>query len=406
MDNVWAILVAGGIGNRFGGDLPKQFLPLGGKRVLDHSLDLFRSLAYLKGVVMVLPDAFLSQEKVRIGEQNAGEFRFAAGGLTRQQSVVSGLAAVASSAEWVLVHDVARPLVSPEIVRRTLEGARETGAAVCAIPVADTLKRSEDRRFVSKTVSREKLFSIQTPQAFSKKILDEALRWAETKGLDTTDEAGLVEQMGHRVKLVEGSMLNFKITRTQDLELAEGFLAHKSLSSDTSGEMRIGQGYDVHAFAEGRPLVLGGITIPFEKGLAGHSDADALLHAIGDALLGAIAAGDLGQHFPDTDPRYRGISSLKLLGAIQELVAQKGFAIINVDATLVCQRPKLAPYIGGMRENISVALSIPVERVSVKATTEEGLGFTGTMQGLAAKAIVLLKSQGSAHARNKGGLAP
>jgi 2-C-methyl-D-erythritol 2,4-cyclodiphosphate synthase/2-C-methyl-D-erythritol 4-phosphate cytidylyltransferase len=393
--------VGGGLGNRFGGGVPKQFQLLGGRRVLDYSLDLFRSLDYLQGTVLVLPPDRLGEEKSRQTSAKRGsELRLASGGLSRQKSVQNGLNAIDVEADWVIVHDVARPLVTEDIVRRTLEGAKETGSAVCAIPVADTLKRSEDNRFVSKTVSREKLYSIQTPQAFSKKILEEALRWAEAKGLDETDEAGLLEKMGHRIKLIEGSVRNFKITQTQDLRLAEALLAQR-ISENGMREVRIGQGYDVHAFAEGRPLILGGVNIPFEKGLAGHSDADALLHAICDALLGAVAAGDLGAHFPDTDPQYQGISSLKLLEHCSRLVAEKGFAITNVDATLICQRPKLAPFIGPMRKNIARSLKVDLDRVSVKATTEEGLGFTGTMQGLAAKAVVLL--QAGAHPVREGG---
>lgn len=391
MSSVWAILVAGGLGNRFGGDLPKQFQPLGSKRVIDYSMELFQSLEYLQGAILVLPPDFIGEEKSRQAARGGSSWSFVTGGLTRQKSVQNGLGAVDPAADWVIVHDVARPLVSADIVKRTLEGAKETGSAVCAMPVADTLKRSEDHRFVSKTLSRDKLYSIQTPQVFSKKILDEALRWAESKGLDETDEAGLLEKMGHRIKLVEGSVSNFKITRQQDLDLAEGFLA-KNRRKEVMSEVRIGQGYDVHAFAEGRPLILGGVTVPFEKGLAGHSDADALLHAVCDALLGAVAEGDLGNHFPDTDPQYKGISSLKLLEHCGRLVLEKGFAITNVDATLVCQRPKLAPFIPEMRANIARTLSLEVGRVSVKATTEEGLGFTGTMQGLAAKAVVLLRS--------------
>ncbi len=389
MEQVWAILVAGGIGNRFGGKLPKQFLNLAGKKVLDYSLDLFTSLPEIAGTVLVLPQDFIPAWQQEMAERSVSQVRFAPGGLSRQRSVQNGLKQVAEGADWIIIHDVARPLVTAALIRQTLAGAKETGAAVTALAVSDTLKKGDDSQFVVRTVSREQLYSVQTPQAFSKKVLEEALKWAESKGMEATDEAGIVEQMGHRVRLVEGSVYNFKITRREDLKLAEAYLIQKQ-GGRMSSEMRIGQGYDVHPFVAGRDLVLGGVKIPFEKGLKGHSDADALTHALCDALLGAVAAGDLGKHFPDSDPKYRGISSLILLAEVARLVQNKGFKVSNVDTTLVCQKPKLAPYLSAMRENIARTLKIDVDCVGIKATTEEGLGFTGRMEGLAAKAVVLL----------------
>lgn len=390
MSSAWAILVAGGSGSRLGASLPKQFLPLAGRRVIDHVLDRFLGNKLFQGLVLVVPQDFVEEWKGILPP----EVEVTAGGITRQKSVHRGMQRVAADAEWILIHDVARPLVTEELLRKTLVAAQETGAAVTSIPAADTLKRADERFYVQKTVSRERLFQIQTPQVFSRSLLEEAMEWAEDKGMDATDEAGLVESMGHKVRLVEGSQYNFKITRSEDLEMAEALL-EKRASNRVVADFRIGEGYDVHAFAEGRDLILGGVKVPFEMGLLGHSDADALLHAIGDALLGAIADGDLGKHFPDTDPKWKGASSRILLAEVARLVQNKGFQVANVDATLICQRPKLAPHISEMRENIAAALSLPVNRVSVKATTEEGLGFTGTMQGLAAKAVVLIQSTGS-----------
>lgn len=392
MDSVWAILVAGGTGTRFGAQLPKQFLPLAGRRVLDYAIELFASSKLFAGVVLVLPQDFVGEWKDAIAKGPWPHIRITSGGLTRQKSVQKGLQMVENEAEWVMIHDVARPLVTEEILRRTLLAVQETGAAVTAIPVADTLKKADDRQFVQKTISRERLYQIQTPQAFSRTLLQEAIEWAESKGMDATDEAGLVESMGHRVRLVEGSVTNFKITRSEDLEMAEALLQKRKTMMNA--EFRIGEGYDVHAFTPGRDLILGGVKIPFEQGLQGHSDADALLHAICDALLGAAAEGDLGKHFPDTDPQFKGVSSRILLAEVAKRVQNKGFTVANVDATVICQRPKLAPYIPEMRDHIAVALQIPIDRVSVKATTEEGLGFTGTMQGLAARAVVLLQTRG------------
>jgi len=393
MNSVWAILVAGGIGNRFGGQLPKQFLPLAGKRVLDHSLALFRSLPELSGVVLVLPQDFLEEGK-KLQAAEGLPLRLASGGLSRQKSVQNGLAILPGEADWIVIHDVARPLVDRAMIHRTLQGAKSSGAAVTSIPVSDTLKKGDGTHHVAKTVSRDQLFQIQTPQAFSRKVLQEALDWAETRGLDATDEAGLVEDMGHRVRLVEGSTFNFKITRPQDLELAEAILEKRRGISVNAG-WRIGEGYDVHEFSEGRDLILGGVKIPFEKGLKGHSDADALVHSVCDAVLGAVAAGDLGAHFPDTDPRFKGVSSLVLLEEVSRLAGEKGFVLGNLDATIVCQKPKLAPFIPEMRQNLAKTLKVDLENISVKATTEEGLGFTGTMQGLAAKAVVLMKKEGA-----------
>jgi len=392
MNAVWAILVAGGVGNRFGGQVPKQFRSLAGKRVLDYSLEVFGSLPELAGMVLVLPQDFLEEGK-KLQASLQKPLRLAIGGLTRQKSVQNGLSLIQNEADWIIVHDVARPLLDAGMVRRTLDGARDSGAAITAVPISDTVKKGDGSHFVQKTVSRDQLFQVQTPQAFSRKVLSEALDWAESRGLDATDEAGLVEDMGHRVRLVEGSIFNFKITRPQDLEMAEALL-EKRRGRKVNLTCRIGEGYDVHPFVEGRDLILGGVKVPFEKGLKGHSDADALVHAICDAILGASAQGDLGAHFPDTDPKFKGVSSLVLLQEVRRLTQEKGYVVGNVDATIICQKPKLAPFIAEMRKNLAATLGVAEDQVSVKATTEEGLGFTGTMQGLAAKAVVLLNKEG------------
>lgn len=405
LKNTWAVLVAGGQGKRFGTDLPKQFLPLGEEAVLDHTVKFFLSLRSNKKLgdfILVLPEDFVTewQEKLK-----HAKVKVTAGGETRQGSVEAGLACISSSAEYVVVHDGARPFLTEEIFLRTLQAAQEVGAAVTAIPVADTLKRANSEGLVEKTVDRSQLFRIQTPQVFSRLLLVEALVWAKENGVDATDEATLVEKMGKPVKLVLGSELNFKITRPLDLELARAWWEHsqqnslmenkimtQSTSVSSASNLRIGEGYDVHRWQEGRDLILGGVKVDFEKGLQGHSDADALSHAVGDALLGAAALGDLGQHFPDTDERFAGVSSLKLLEEIIAKLKVRHLAPVNVDATLICQRPKLAEFIPAMRKNLAEVLGLDLDQVSVKATTEEGLGFTGEMQGLAARAVVLLYS--------------
>lgn len=386
MKYTWAIVVAGGKGNRFGGEIPKQFLDLGGKPVVQYSLDLFQSLPDLGGLVLVLPEEFIPEWRERLSGNGV---QVVAGGATRQQSVTRGLAAVGAEARHVLVHDAARPLATLEIIHATLQGAKEAGAAVAALPVADTMKEGDDGGQVRRTVSREGLYRVQTPQGFERSLLQDCLEWAQKEGLDATDEATLVEKMGRPVQLVTGSEFNFKVTTPKDFALAEAILGQTQKGTPV-GEIRIGEGYDVHAWTQGRPLVLGGVEIPFEMGLTGHSDADALCHAIGDALLGAVAGGDLGQHFPDTDPKWKGASSLDLLATIREIVEKKGFRLNNVDATLICQKPKLAPHLPSMRKNIARVLKVNLDQVSIKATTEEGLGFTGQMQGLAARAVVLV----------------
>ena len=386
MKHTWAIVVAGGKGNRFGGKLPKQFLNLGGKPVLQYSLDLFQSIPDLGGLVLVLPEEFIPEWRERLSGNGV---QVVAGGETRQQSVSRGLAAVDAKAKHVLVHDAARPLATLEIIHATLQGAKESGAAVAAVPVADTMKEGDQGGQVRRTVARDGLFRVQTPQGFERDLLQECLTWARKEGLDATDEATLVEKMGRPVKLVAGSELNFKVTTATDFALAEAILKQDQKGSEV-GQIRIGEGYDVHTWAEERPLILGGVKIPFEMGLQGHSDADALTHAVGDALLGAVAGGDLGQHFPDTDPKWKGVSSLDLLAIIREVVKKKGFQVNNVDATLICQKPKLAPHLPAMRENIARVLKVSTDQVSIKATTEEGLGFTGQMEGLAARAVALV----------------
>jgi len=386
MQDTWAIIVAGGRGERFGANAPKQFLPLGDGLVLDHSLRLFTQLGELGGVVLVLPEEFVAEYQERL--QGSG-VKVCVGGSTRQGSVAAGLRAVGPETQFVAIHDAARPLCTPEILQRTLAGAREVGAAISAVALADTLKAGSPEGLVERTVPRDAMYRVQTPQVFRKSLLEECLEWAAAEGLDATDEATLVERMGRPVKIVEGSEFNFKITRPSDLQLAELILGTGG-GGNAAMAIRIGEGYDVHAFEKDRPLILGGVTIPFELGLKGHSDADALCHAVGDALLGAAALGDLGKHFPDTDPQYRGISSLKLLESIREMLKKKGFQVMNVDATLICQRPKLAGHIPTMRENLAKVLGTALDQISVKATTEEGLGFTGQMAGLAARAVVLV----------------
>jgi 2-C-methyl-D-erythritol 2,4-cyclodiphosphate synthase len=280
------------------------------------------------------------------------------------------------------VHDAARPFVSHPVIDACVAAVRRYGAAVVARPLTDTVKRATPEDDVDATVARDRLWGAQTPQGFRFPLLFDAYRRAVAEDWPATDDAGVVERAGHRVHLVEGEAMNFKITRPEDLEMAERLAGEPP---------RIGIGYDVHRLAPDRPLVLGGITVPHETGLLGHSDADVLTHALMDALLGAAALGDIGQLFPDTDPHFRGISSIHLLAQVADHLRKAGFLPVNVDAVIVAQAPKLAPFLDLMRRRLAATLALPQERVSVKATTTEGLGFTGMREGIAAYATACIR---------------
>jgi 2-C-methyl-D-erythritol 2,4-cyclodiphosphate synthase len=294
-----------------------------------------------------------------------------------------------SLTDWVLVHDAARPGVRKKDVQNLISAVMQDPSScggILALPVADTLKQSNgEEPIIKKTVSREYLWQAQTPQMFQLGQLKTAIEQARIKGTEITDEASAMEAMGFSPLLIKGSLDNFKITYQEDLATME------QLYRKESG-MRIGQGYDVHQLVKGRPLILGGISIPNELGLLGHSDADALLHAITDALLGAAGLGDIGKHFPDTDPLYKNANSSDLLNKTYHLVQKKGFKLINLDATIICQSPKLSPYISRMIAKISEALAVDPSTINIKAKTNEGLGYLGNSEAIETQAIVLLQT--------------
>lgn len=304
------------------------------------------------------------------------------GGERRQDSVGHAFAAVADRADVVAIHDAARPLVTDAVIRRTIEAASAYGAAIAAVRVPDTVKRGNDAGVIVETLRRDEIFLAQTPQAFRVDVLRDALALAD----DATDEASLAERAGHPVHLVEGDTRNLKITTPDDLATAERLL----LVQPAVPALRIGNGYDLHRLVVGRPLILGGVTIPYEKGLQGHSDADVICHAVTDAILGAAAAGDIGRYFPDTDPRWKGADSLDLLTQAVRIVRNGGFAIANVDVVVIAQRPKLLPFVDAIRQNLSAALSCDVSQVSVKGKTNEGVDSMGTGDSIAAHAVALL----------------
>ena len=370
---VTAILVAAGASRRMGFDKLSHRLP-DGRTVLETSLAAFEHHPAVDQLVLV---AGGNLEQCRALAARCGKpAAVVQGGASRADSVRAGV--LAARGQLVAIHDAARPFVSQAVITRALEAAAQTGAAAPAVPVKDTVKIAAPDGRVQATPDRSTLFAVQTPQCFDRaRYLQAMERVRGPQASAVTDDCSLFELAGFAVQLVEGDYANAKITTIEDLK--------------GESKMRIGHGYDVHRLVEGRKLILGGVDIPYEKGLLGHSDADVLLHAVSDALLGAAALGDIGGHFPDTDPRYKGADSLELLRQVGLLLKQAGYTVGNIDATILCQAPKLAPHIPAMRQNIARVLDLPADAVSVKATTEEKLGFTGAGQGIAAHAVALIQ---------------
>lgn len=384
-----AVVPAAGQSRRMGGERPKQFLPLAGRPLLSRTLGQLQMAAAVDEVVLVCPpgqEQAIEAEFVRpFGLDKVR--RVVPGGQQRQDSVAAGVAAAAEmGAAWLLVHDAARPLASPELLVRVLAVAKACGAAIAAWPVSDTIKRDDGRGRVQATLDRGRLWLVQTPQAFRLDLLQEALARAQAEGFYATDEAGLVERLGREVRLVTGERNNLKITTPQDLALAEALLA-----GGAAGQ-RMGQGLDAHRLAPGRPLILGGVEIPFELGLAGHSDADVLTHAVMDALLAAAGLGDIGLMFPDSDPAYAEADSMVLLGRVVARLAGAGWRPAQVSATLLAQAPRIGPHVQAMRRNLANALGLEPGAVNIAATTTEGLGFIGRGQGMAALAMAVIAS--------------
>ncbi len=380
---VTAIIAAGGRGERVGAGVPKQLLSIAGQTLLERSVNAFLHHSDISDVVVALP-AEIAASPPELLRNASKPVRVVVGGARRRDSVAAGFASVADTCDVVVVHDAARPFVSPELIHRTIAAAADVGAALAAVQAHDTVKEVRDR-IVHRTLDRQAIFLAQTPQAFRRAVLRDALQ----VGGDATDEAALAEQAGHRVCIVEGEATNIKITTPDDLPIAEA-IARRDAKPARTG--RAGLGFDIHRLVEGRPLILGGITIPFDRGLAGHSDADAICHAITDAILGAAGAGDIGRHFPDTDVRWKGASSLDLLRRAVEIVADRGLAVGNVDATVVLERPKLAPHIDAMRASIAKAIGISPDRVSIKGKTNEGIGEIGRGEAIAVHAIAMVRS--------------
>lgn len=370
-----------------GGAVPKCFLRLAGLPLFAHSLQTFYAVGELEQTALVVP-AGTEQEATRLVTEVGipPPTQIVAGGATRAESVRAGLAALAElPPEIVVIHDGARPLATVQLFQQTIQAARHYGAALAAIPLTDTLKRAGDDLLVADTPSREGLWRAQTPQTFRFELIREAHRRAQEEGWPASDDAVLVEQLGHPVRLCPSSETNLKVTTPQDLARAKRLLG-------ASRQRRVGHGYDLHRLVPGRPLILGGLEVPYEKGLLGHSDGDVACHALADALLGAVAQGDIGLHFPDSDPQYAGADSTVFLRQVSEKIAQAGFAIVNCDITLQAEEPRLRPHLEAMRRRLAEVLGLDPGQVSIKATTTEGVGPIGEKQAMAAHAVVLLES--------------
>ena len=376
-----ALVVAAGRGTRLGAPLPKQYLPLAGKPVLRYSLETLATHPGIDAVRVVFnPDDAASYEAAARGLDLLSPV---AGGAARQDSVRLGLESLAATAPArVLIHDAARPFLDRETIDRVLAALDDTPGAIPALPVKDTVKRGVSGR-VAETLDRSALWRAQTPQGFEYAAILAAHR--AVQGSELSDDAAVAERAGLAVRLVAGSEANFKVTTAEDLEQAERLLLARH------GDIRIGQGFDVHAFGPGDHVWLCGVKITHDRGLEGHSDADAGLHALTDAILGAIGAGDIGQHFPPSDPKWKGASSDRFLAHAAELAHAAGASIAHCDITLICERPKIGPHREAMRERIASILGIEPIRVSVKATTTEGMGFTGRGEGLATQAVATLR---------------
>lgn len=383
--SAWCVLLAAGRGERSGLDENKVFFRWQGRSVLSRCIDALAAAGAYEGIALVLSEADLPRYEALVAAEGAHPLvkRVVTGGATRRESGLNGLRAVPEGVELVSVHDAARPFVTPEVVRATLDDAAKYGSGVISTPVTDTIKRVDPATGRVTTPERRELRAVQTPQSFNYKMLMEAHMRANEENLPATDDAMVFEHVYGSVHLSEapGAERNVKLTLPKDFAALRG------------PAVRVGSGYDAHRLKEGRRLVLCGVEVPHDRGLDGHSDADVAVHALMDALLGALGEGDIGKHFPDSDERYRGISSMLLLEHVMEIVRERGYRVGNADVTIVAQKPKLAPYIEQMRKNVAAALGVEFDCASVKATTTERMGFEGEEMGISAQAVALLERE-------------
>jgi 2-C-methyl-D-erythritol 4-phosphate cytidylyltransferase / 2-C-methyl-D-erythritol 2,4-cyclodiphosphate synthase len=388
---VSAILAAAGRGTRLGSAIPKQMLALGGRTILQRSFDVLDSCDRIDEIVIALPpDVAQAPPAYLISSRKP--VRVVAGGSRRQDSVARAFAQISKSAGIIVIHDAARPFATADLFARVIEAASKGGAAIAAVQAHDTVKEATAApglTIVARTIARESIYLAQTPQAFGRSVLEDAIERGRDALRSATDEASLAEEAGHSVRLVDGESTNIKITTEQDFAVSKALLGIGESGFGT-GAPRIGTGYDLHRLEDGRRLIIGGVEIPHETGLAGHSDADVLCHAVTDAILGAAGAGDIGQHFPDSDLRWKGANSIDLLKEASAIVRAAGYSVSNVDAVVVAERPKLAPHVPAMRANLARAMAVDVSAVSVKGKTNEKVDALGRNEAIAVHAVALL----------------
>jgi 2-C-methyl-D-erythritol 4-phosphate cytidylyltransferase/2-C-methyl-D-erythritol 2,4-cyclodiphosphate synthase len=401
---VSAIIAAGGRGLRLGGAVPKQLLMVAGRPILERSVAAFLEHPEVDEIVVALPSDLTADPPTYL-KNTSKRLRIVAGGERRQDSVSNAFKVIDSHADVVVVHDAARPFATAELISRTIAAARESGAALAAVQARDTVKRTSgpakaghdvlsdhvaDAQFVVETLARDTIFLAQTPQAFRRDVLSAALAVA-SNAAEATDEAALAERAGYRVQIVDGESTNIKLTTLEDMTIAETIARTAGPLPARTG--RAGTGYDLHRLVAGRPLVIGGVTIPSLLGALGHSDADVVCHAITDALLGAVGLGDIGHHFPDSDPQWKDAASLDLLARTTTLIREHGYEVGNIDVTVILEKPKIRDHIEQMRELIGRTVGIDPARVSIKGKTNEGMDAIGRGEAIAAHAVALLRSK-------------
>jgi 2-C-methyl-D-erythritol 4-phosphate cytidylyltransferase/2-C-methyl-D-erythritol 2,4-cyclodiphosphate synthase len=383
--SVGVIIVAAGRGTRMGSALPKQLLDLGGRTILRRSIEAFVGHPRVSQIVVVLPPELVAGGASVVGETTQ-PCAIVSGGERRQDSVKLGFAAMPGELDVILVHDAARPFADRALIDRVIDAAERTGAAVPAVQARDTVKRVDlARSVVTATIPREEVWLAQTPQGFTRQVLADAVAAGARSGA-ATDEAMLAEQAGHAVSVVPGDDRNLKVTTPEDLDAARRQLGLGP---------RVGNGYDLHRLVEGRPLLLAGVLVPFGRGPLGHSDGDVLCHALVDAILGAAGAGDIGRHFPDSDPQWKDAAGLVLLARAVDIVRAVGWAVSGVDVTVILERPKLSPFVEEMRRRLARVLGVGLDAVSVKGKTNEGVDAVGRGEAIAAHAVAVLVSAGA-----------
>lgn len=381
----YVILLAAGKGLRAGLKQNKMFAQLAGRTPLEYSLRACKKAGCFENAVIVCQECEMQKAR-RIAGRLFPHAIYAVGGVTRQESAYAGLRALPADADIVAIHDGARCFITPELIVRCVQSCEVYGSGVAGRRCTDTVKTIDAADYFVHTLNRDEIILVETPQVFRRAEIAEAYEAAFRDGFTGTDDAGLMERIGKPVRLVESREENFKLTIPHDFIRGERQLWE-------SRQMRVGQGYDIHALVPGRRLILGGVDIPHEKGLSGHSDADALTHALIDALLGAAALGDIGEWFPDTDPAYQGADSMLLLEQVREALEDKFWEILNIDATIFAEKPKLSPYKEGIRQNIAEALNLSLEQVNIKAKTAEKFGAVGGGEAIAAAVSCALRKR-------------